>query len=164
VDRSIRSTYKEEALKRKGGWSLQPFVIRNIVTIKESSPSISKGEVAKAVGASHPSVGKVLNQARQLGLSASELESMTDSDISDKFYSLAPGRHGVANKVEPDFATVLKELEAGKRQNLTRYLLWCEYENEVGEDHAYGYSSFCEKLARFDESKEISMVLHHALR
>ncbi|EQD74032.1 integrase catalytic region, partial [mine drainage metagenome] len=101
--------------------------------------------MARVLGISHPSVGKVLDRATTLNLDAKELEAMSDSEIAKRFYSDAPGRRAVFNKVEPDLVALLKELKAGRGHGLTRYLLWCEYRCEVGANVAYGYSSFCKK-------------------
>lgn len=43
-------------------------MIENIVTIEESSPSKSNGEVTKAGQASYPSKRRMLNQIRSFGL------------------------------------------------------------------------------------------------
>ena len=153
---------KECALGKKGLWGLQPFVIKKIVAAKQASPMTSNREVARVVGISHPSVQKVLDRALALELDSPRLEAMSDSEISEAFYPKPPGHPAHAAKVDPDFSALVKELGTSKKYGLTRYLLWCEYQGEVGPDAAYGYSSFCEKLARFDESKELSMVLHHA--
>ncbi len=140
---------------------MQPFVIRKIVEAKQASPKTSNREIAKVAGISHPSVQKVLTRARILELDVIALEAMSDSDVSEAFYPKPPGHPTQVAKVDPDFSALAKELGEGRKYGLTRYLLWCEYQSEVGSDMAYGYSSFCEKLARYDESKELSMVLHH---
>jgi len=149
-------------MSKEGRWSLEAYVIRKIVVMKESSPLTSNREVARVIGLSHPSVDKVLNRASVLDLDAKDLEAMADSEITEGFYPKAPGRPSIVTKVEPDFGALLKELETGRKQGLTRYLLWSEYQSEVGFDAAYGYSSFCEKMSRFDELKEIVMVLYYA--
>ena len=149
-------------MDKKGQWGLQPFVIRKIVAAKQASPMTSNREVARVVGISHPSVQKVLDQALALELDSAQLEAMSDRGIAEAFYPKPPGHPTGAAKAEPDFSALAKELATAKKYGLTRYLLWCEYQGEVGRDAAYGYSSFCEKLARFDESKELTMVLHHA--
>ena len=128
---------------------------------KQASPKTSNREIAKVAGISHPSVQKVLTRARILELDVIALEAMSDSDVSEAFYPKPPGHPTQVAKVDPDFSALAKELGEGRKYGLTRYLLWCEYQSEVGSDMAYGYSSFCEKLARYDESKELSMVLHH---
>lgn len=148
-------------MRKKGVWALDPFIIRKIVTAKQLSPGTSNREVARVLGISHPTVQKVLDRAFALGIDAAVLEVMSDTDVTDAFYPRNPGRHIEVAKVEPDFAELAEELKGAKKYKLTRYLLWCEYQSEVGEDAAYGYSSFCERLARFSEPKELSMVLHH---
>ena len=146
---------------KKGRWSLEPYAIRKIVAMKEASPQTSNREVAKVLRISHPSVGKVLDQATTLNLDTSKLEAMSDSEIYDRFYPKTAGRHISPTKVEPDFAALLEELKKDKKNGLTRYLLWVEYRQETGTDGAYGYSSFCEKLRALDLAQEISMVLYH---
>ena len=110
---------------------------------KQLSPMTSNREVARVVGISHPSVQKVVDRALALELDSARLEAMSDSEIAEAFYPKSPGHPAEAAKADPDFSALVKELGAGRKYGLTRYLLWCEYQDEVGPDAAYGYSSFC---------------------
>ena len=141
---------------------MEPQLIRAMAKAKAASPEASNRSLAAIVGVTHPSVAKVLERAEVLELPMAAVAAMDDAEIRAAFYPKAPGRRESPVKSEPDFVAIAKVLEKRKRvkTGVTRMLLWLEYVEEVGEDAAYGYSSFCAKLREYDRARELTMVLH----
>ena len=141
---------------------MEPQLIRAMAKAKLASPEASNRSLAATVGVTHPSVGKVLGKAEQLELDMEVIATMDDEEIKAAFYPKSPGPKESEVKSEPDFIAIAKELDKRKRvkTGVTRMLLWLEYVEKVGEDAAYGYSSFCAKLRAYDRARELTMVLH----
>lgn len=143
---------------RKGRWSLEPFYVREIVKFSEKKPCLSSRELARALKISHQSVLRVLEQVTSLGLDSVTTEKLSDSDLDGLIHPIV-GRPQDRKKVEPDFGELVKELKGHK--HLTKFMLYGEYLEKVGESNAYSYSWFCEKFKQLSSDLDIAMVLNH---
>ncbi|MEO0726718.1 MAG: IS21 family transposase, partial [Bacteroidota bacterium] len=83
--------------------------------------------------------------------------SVSEQELHQALYSSTSRR---TQSREDVFNTQLdhwvKEL---KRVGVTRQLLWQEYRQAYPE--GYGYSQFCERLRRYIERRDLTMVLSH---
>jgi transposase len=98
---------------------------------------LSHATIARAVGLSKGTVGKVVSVAKAKGVSWPLPAGLDEAALEALLYRPRRGQaHGYR---EPDYAQLHTEL---KRKGVTLQLLWSEYAAEAGEQ-AYRYSQFC---------------------
>jgi len=103
-------------------------------------------EIARSVRCASATVRKFLNLFEESGLSMSNLESLSDTELQSAL-GIKTSR-GPAGKqmASVDFSHVHWELSRSKA--MTLQLLWEEYTQENPDNH-YGYSWFCEHYKEF---------------
>ena len=110
--------------------------------------ALSRSQIAAAAGVSTGTVSHVLARAEAAGLSWPLPPGLDDEALRARLYAVAD--HG-SDRVQPDWAAILEDLEAPRkrrRTRLTRRQLWSEYRDEALAQggKAYTYSRFCALL------------------
>lgn len=117
--------------------------------------TFSQREIARCVGISHQSVGRVQKRLNKTGTSYSQLLEMEPEDIvSMRYPNLGKRSHGYA---EPDWKQLLKETQVKGSTIRMKYLDYAASNKEK----AMAYSTLCRGLRKFKKSKKISMKLTH---
>lgn len=116
-----------------------------------------KKHIARSLQISRNTVKSYLCKLAEAGWSTDELLELDDHELERRFHSGSPAYKDdrfadFAERV--DYFT--KEL---RRVGVTRLLLWQEY--RLARPDGYGYSQFCELLARQINVRRPSMVLSH---
>jgi transposase len=84
-------------------------------------------------------VRATINRFQAAGLSWPLPEELSDAALEAKLFAHAGGKQGYRRQIEPDWASIPREL---KRKHVTLSLLWHEYIERHPE--GYRYSRFCE--------------------
>ena len=112
---------------------------------------------AKRLGVSKNTVKEYIRRAEMIYGDISKALSVSEQELHQALYSSTSRR---TQSREDVFNTQLdhwvKEL---KRVGVTRQLLWQEYRQAYRD--GYGYSQFCERLRRYIERRDLTMVLSH---
>lgn len=121
------------------------------------SRGAGKKHIARSLQISRNTVKSYLCKLSEAGWSTDELLELDDHELERRFHSGSPAYKDdrfadFAERV--DYFT--KEL---RRVGVTRLLLWQEY--RLARPDGYGYSQFCELLARQINVRRPSMVLSH---
>ena len=105
--------------------------------IRLKAASVSTHEIARRLGLARSMVRETLKRAETAGLAWPLPEDMNDSALEAALYSSWRSKRGHRRIVEPDWASVLREL---KRKHVTLLILWDEYiaDNPGG----YSYSRY----------------------
>jgi len=126
--------------------------VREILRRKASGSS--HREVARSLGVSIGVVSATLARATRAGVSASDLEALSERDLESRLYqsvSVTESRGAL-----PDFAQVHAERQ---RKGVTLSLLHEEY-REL-HPSGYGYTQFCEHYRRWCRARRLSMRQVH---
>ena len=97
-----------------------------------------------------------IKRFRAAGLSWPLPEEQTDAALEAKLFGAAGTKEGHRRQVEPDWASIQREL---KRKHVTLSLLWDEYIERYPE--GYRYSRFCELYRRWERKLSVTMRQAH---
>src|SRR6266481_5541610 len=112
-------------------------VVREVLRL--TFAGVSKREVARRTGLASSTVRATIARFQSLGLIWPLPETITDSDLEAKIYKSAGKKQGHRRIIEPDWASLHREM---KRKHVTLSILWEEYIEAHPE--GYRYSRFCE--------------------
>jgi transposase len=117
-------------------------------------------QIGASCGIGTATVGDYLQRARDSGVSWSDAQQLTDTELEARLYGKA--QFAVAADRAPiDFEWVHREL---RRTGVTLQLLWTEYVEATqarGGDGAYQYSQFCERYSRWRSRLDLVMRQVH---
>jgi len=102
-------------------------------------------------------VRETLKRADVAGLAWPLPEDMTDAALETALYASRRSKRGHRRIVEPDWASVHREL---KRKHVTLLILWDEY--IAADPGGYSYSRFCELYRAFEKTLSVTMRQTHA--
>jgi transposase len=117
--------------------------IREVLRLKYAC-GLHERPIARAVGATHSTVGGYLKRAEAAGLTWETAQDLSDAELEGRLFQRV-GQNEPATRAPVDFNRVHMEL---RRAGVTRQLLWTEYVAGVAEGSSgcrpYQYSQFCE--------------------
>ena len=96
-------------------------------------------EIARRIGVAASTVRATIRRFQAAGLSWPLPEELTDAVLEAKLFADAGTKQGYRRRIEPDWASIHREL---KRKHVTLSILWDEYVERNPE--GYRYSRFCE--------------------
>jgi transposase len=108
---------------------------REIIRLKFSG--VSTHEIARWLGMARSTVRETLKRADVAGLAWPLPEDMTDEALEAALYASRRSKRGHRRIVEPDWASVHREL---KRKHVTLLILWDEY--IAANSGGYSYSRY----------------------
>jgi transposase len=117
---------------------------------------VSKREVARRTGMAASTVRATIARFESLGLVWPLPETITDSDLEAKIYKNAGKKQGHRRIIEPDWASLHREM---KRKRVTLSILWDEYIEAHPE--GYRYSRFCELDGSWEGKLSVTMRQAH---
>jgi nitronate monooxygenase len=103
-------------------------------------------EIARRIGVAASTVRATIRRFQAAGLSWPLPEEMTDAVLEAKLFADAGTKQGHRRQVEPDWASIHREL---KRKHVTLSILWDEYVERNPE--GYRYSRFCELYRSWED-------------
>jgi transposase len=113
-------------------------------------------EIARRIGVAASTVRETINRFRAAGLSWPLPEEITDAALEARLYADASSKQGHRRQIEPDWASIHREL---KRKHVTLSLLWHEYIERNPE--GYRYSRFCELYRSWEGKLSLTMRQTH---
>lgn len=137
------------------GWVLSMIKVREILRLSEQG--LNQSEISRACNASRGSVQDYIRRAGVAGLSYSEAEKLSDTELLERLAKKKPGRGEKSVELDPDFERLERELS---RKGVTLLLLWQEWSREHPE-HYYGYATFCRRLNRWRRHNRITLRQAH---
>jgi transposase len=113
-------------------------------------------EVARRIGIAPSTVRTTIRRFQAAGLSWPLPDEMTDAALEARLFPEAGTRQGHRRQVEPDWASIHREL---KRKHVTLSILWDEYIARHPE--GYRYSRFCELYRAWEGKLSVTMRQTH---
>jgi transposase len=129
-------------------------VVREVLRL--TFAGVSKREVARRTGLASSTVRATIARFQSLGLTWPLPETVTDSDLEAKIYKSAGKKQGHRRIIEPDWASLHREM---KRKHVTLSILWDEYIEAHPE--GYRYSRFCELYRSWEGKISVTMRQAH---
>jgi transposase len=129
-------------------------VVREVLRL--TFAGVSKREVARRTGLASSTVRATIARFQSLGLIWPLPETVTDSDLEAKIYRSAGKKQGHRRIIEPDWASLHREM---KRKHVTLSILWDEYIEAHPE--GYRYSRFCELYRSWEGTISVTMRQAH---
>ena len=129
--------------------------VREVVRLKFVG-GVSTREIARRIGVAPSTVRETIRRFQAVGLSWPLTEELTDTALEAKLFGDAGTKQGHRRQVEPDWATVHREL---KRKHVTLSVLWDEYIERNPE--GYRYSRFCELYRGWEGKLSVTMRQTH---
>jgi transposase len=117
---------------------------------------VSAREIGRRLGVARSTVQDNLKRAAAAGLAWPLADDVTDEALELRLFGRAGNETGQRRRIEPDWATLAREL---KRPCVTMMILWEEY-REIKQE-GYGYSRFCDLLRGFERRLSPVMRQHH---
>src|ERR1700737_1773568 len=113
-------------------------------------------EIARRIGVAASTVRATIRRFQAAGLSWPLPEEMTDAVLEAKLFADAGTKQGHRRQVEPDWASIHREL---KRKHVTLSILWDEYVERNPE--GYRYSRFCDLYRSWEGKLSVTMRQTH---
>ena len=113
-------------------------------------------EIARRIGVAASTVRATIRRFQAAGLSWPLPEEMTDAVLEAKLFADAGTKQGYRRQIEPDWASIHREL---KRKHVTLAILWDEYVERNPE--GYRYSRFCELYRSWEGKLSVTMRQTH---
>jgi len=140
--------------------TLRMHQIKRIIELSQEGRGV--WEITRLTGFSRNTIRNYLRRIKDLGLTASELLTLSEDDFKPLVYS-DPLQYQAGRKPDTRFEDLSQALahycsELGKR-GVTRQLLWEEYRQ--GNPNGYGYSQFCDRLRKYMQKSEAVMRFEH---
>lgn len=129
--------------------------VREVVRLKFVG-GLPTREIARRIVAAPSTVRETIRRFQAAGLSWPLPEAMTDAALEAKLFADAGTKQGHRRQVEPDWASIHREL---KRKHVTLSILWDEY-IERNPD-GYRYSRFCELYRSWEGKLSVTMRQTH---
>ncbi len=124
--------------------------------LRLNAEGLSIRAIGRSVGAARSTVQDALRRAAAAGLVWPLPEAVTDAGLEERLFARASTRAGQRHRVEPDWASVAREL---KRPAMSLQILWDEY--RAGHPDGYGYSRFCDLFREFERRLSPVMRQQH---
>jgi transposase len=128
---------------------------REIIGLKFSG--VSTHEIARRLGMARSTVRETLKRAETAGFAWPLPNDMNDAALEAALYASRCSKRGHRRIVEPDWATVHRELQ---RKHVTLLILWDE--SIAANPSGYSYSRFCELYRSFEKTLSVTMRQTHA--
>src|SRR5438552_10200004 len=113
-------------------------------------------EIARRIGVAASTVRATIKRFQGAGLTWPLSEEMTDAVLEAKLFADAGTKQGHRRQVEPEWATIHREL---KRKHVTLSILWDEYVERNPD--GYRYSRFCELYRSWEAKLSVTMRQTH---
>lgn len=117
---------------------------------------VSAREVGRQLGVERSTVQDNLERTKKAGLARPLASDLTNDILEKRLFSKAGYIPGVRRRVEPDWATLAREV---KRPGVNLQVLWDEYRDAHPE--GYGYCRFCDLFREFERRLSPVMGQHH---
>lgn len=122
---------------------------------------LSNRKIAQRLGISRPTVRKYQDQAREGGIDQWPLSEDTDGGVERLRKALFREKTvSVSGMPLPEWSQVEKELRSGKKNGVTRRLLWQEY--RMAHPKGFSYSQYCAHYKEFRKRDDLRIHLPHA--
>lgn len=122
---------------------------------------LSNRKIALRLGISRLSVQKYQEQSREAGIDEWPLSKDADGGVERLRKALYPEKTvSVLGMPLPDWSQTEKELRSGKKNGVTRRLLWQEYRMEHPD--GLSYSRYCAHYKEFRKRDDLRIHLPHA--
>ena len=129
--------------------------VREVLRLKFVG-GVSTREIARRIGVAASTVRVTMKRFQAAGLSWPLPEEMTDTALEARLFAAAGTKQGHRRQVEPDWASIHREL---KRKHVTLSILWDEYIERNPE--GYRYSRFCELYRGWEGKLSVTMRQSH---
>lgn len=113
-------------------------------------------EIARRIGVAASTVRETIRRFQAAGLSWPLPKELSDLALEAKLFAAAGTKQGHRHQVEPDWASIQREL---KRKHVTLALLWHEYIERNPE--GYRYSRFCDLYRGWERKLSVTMRQTH---
>ena len=135
---------------------IEMHIVRSV--IQQLGRNYSERHISRELNISRTTVRQYAERFRTCSFTFTELLELEDAVLAELVYpsTLAPNRDDRKIDFESRIGYFQTEL---KRTGVTRYLLWQEYRSRYGG--GYGYTQFCELLARHSTIQDASMHFDH---
>ena len=127
-------------------------MIKDIIRLKHQA--LTHEQIAQTLKVSKGVVCKYLSLASAVGLDWEAAQSLNELQLTARLF---PRAHAAGRFVEPDWATIHRELD---RKGVTLVLLWQEYQAAHAEQRTWGYTQFCAHYKTFVGQLKRSMRQH----
>src|SRR5262249_29033510 len=129
--------------------------VREVLRLKFVG-GVSTREIARCIAVAPSTVRSTIKRFWAAGLNWPLPEEMTDAALEAKLFSEASTNQGHRRRVEPEWASIHREL---KRKHVTLSILWEEYIERNPE--GYRYSRFCELYRSWEGKLSVTMRQTH---
>jgi transposase len=129
--------------------------VREVLRLKFVG-GVSTREIARRIAVAPSTVRSTIKRFRAAGLNWPLPEDMNDAALEAKLFSEAGTKQGHRRQVEPEWASIHREL---KRKHVTLSILWDEYIERNPE--GYRYSRFCELYRSWEGKLSVTMRQTH---
>jgi transposase len=128
--------------------------VREVLRLKFVG-GVATREIARRIGVAASTVRVTIRRFQAAGLSWPLPGDMTDAALEARLFD-AGGKQGHRRQVEPDWASIHREL---KRKHVTLSILWDEYIER--NPQGYRYSRFCELYRSWEAKLSVTMRQTH---
>src|SRR5262245_25896676 len=129
--------------------------VREVLRLK-SVGGVATREIARRIGVTPSTVRNTLKRFQASGLGWPLPAGMTDGELESKLFGAVRTKQGHRRHLEPDWASVHREL---RRKHVTLAMLWEEYIE--GSPEGYRYSRFCELYRSWEAKLSVTMRQTH---
>ncbi len=129
--------------------------VREILRLRLDA-GLSSQEAAGRMGVARSTLREMQRRFDRSGLPWPLPLDLTDADLESRLYGGAGTKQGHRRRVEPDWATLNREL---KRKHVTLQILWDEYID--ANPDGYRYSRFCELYRGWEARLPVTMRQTH---
>ncbi len=130
--------------------------IREVIRTKTIFPDMSDRQIAKLVGCSHQSVGRLRKKFKRFGLNHAVAMQFKDKELKEALY---PKVHGLeSNYREPDYDEHYKQ--SLKKSGKSKTVLYLEYRAETPET-ALSKSQYFAKVRKYLKKCRLAMRQQH---
>lgn len=130
---------------------LDPLIQREIVRLHNINSNFSNREIARNLGISPTTVGRVISQFKSAEISYLELKQLSNRDFCKQINTQLQTPQQSA-KPEPDWDYIYAEM---KKRDMTLELLWNEY--KIDYPDGLSYSQFAKKYRKWKKENRLSM-------
>jgi|RhiMethySRZTD1v2_1073278.scaffolds.fasta_scaffold39239_2 transposase len=129
--------------------------VREVLRLKLVG-GVATREIARRIGVTPSTVRNTLKRFQASGLGWPLPVGMTDGELESKLFGAVGTKQGHRRHLEPDWASVHREL---RRKHVTLAMLWEEYIE--GNPEGYRYSRFCELYRSWEAKLSVTMRQTH---
>ncbi|ANB24601.1 hypothetical protein A6F57_04875 [Alteromonas stellipolaris] len=130
-------------------------IFRNVLWHLIFYADYSNRYIATLTQCSHPVVSTIRSKLNELQLTWLVIKQMSNSELKAIFYPKLTNRQ--SNKVEPDYAEVLRQKELPRKKQKSLAILYIEYRIQYGNG-AYKQTVFYERIRAFLKKNNATMT------